>query len=80
MNRRLFAALFAGMALSMPLAATSFAQPQVVRDSVGARRAALDKMEMQEFPTDAWSKLTGWTGDAITGGQGKPILVFTWAS
>jgi thiol-disulfide isomerase/thioredoxin len=80
MNRRLFAALFAGLALSVPLASTSMAQPQVVRDSGGARRAALDKMEMQEFPAEAWSKLTGWTGDPIAGGEGKPILVFAWAS
>jgi AhpC/TSA family protein len=55
----------------------------ILRESTGAHRAQLDKMELQAFPADAWSKLTAWTGgDALTAGatDGKPVLIMTWAS
>lgn len=55
----------------------------VIREGSGPQRAALDKMELQPFPSDAWSKLSNWTnGDAITPARidGKPVLIFTWAA
>jgi thiol-disulfide isomerase/thioredoxin len=55
----------------------------VLREGSGPLRATLDKMELQPFPADAWSKLSDWTsGDAITQAKidGKPVLVFNWAS
>jgi peroxiredoxin len=82
MNRRLLAVLFAGLALSGP----ALAQPQttvILRDSVGQRRAELDKIELTAFPADAWSKLTAWTnGEAITGADldGKPALVLLFGA
>jgi hypothetical protein len=55
----------------------------VVRTATGQRRVELDKMELQAFPSEAWGKLSGWTGgDAITptSSKDKPILIMTWAS
>jgi hypothetical protein len=81
--------LAAGLALASP----SFTQaqpaaPVVNRDSTGARRAELDKMELKDFPADAWAKLTGWTNPSGEAAEpvsastydGRPVLIFTWAS
>jgi hypothetical protein len=54
----------------------------IIRDATGQRRADLDKMELKDFPADAWGKLSQWTGDPITasGTDGKPVLILTWGS
>lgn len=55
----------------------------IIKEGSGPQRTALDKMELQPFPSDAWSKLSSWTnGDALSQAkiEGKPVLIFTWAS
>jgi peroxiredoxin len=78
MNRRYLAVVLAGLTLAAP----SMAQPQITRDSTGARRAQLEAMELKEFPADAWSKLTAWSGEPLTAAdlQGKPVLIFAFAA
>jgi hypothetical protein len=64
----------------LPLAA--FAGADVLRDSTGARRVELDKMELQPFPP-VWEGLTEWTnGDPVKPADlsGKPALLVNWAS
>jgi peroxiredoxin len=54
----------------------------VLRDSTGQRRADLDKMELQAFPS-VWDGLTEWTnGGPVKAADvsGKPVLVVNWAS
>jgi len=78
MHRRTSLALAAFLALASPVL-----QADIVRDSTGQHRAELDRMELQAFPADAWSKLSNWTGgDALTvaSTSGKPVLIMTWAS
>jgi len=83
MKLRLLSVVVAGLALGAP----AFAQiggpgPQIVRESTGSRRAALDQMELKALPADLWTKLTAWSGDAVTSADidGKPVLIFAFAS
>ena len=55
----------------------------IIHSATGQRRVELEKMELKPFPSDAWGKLSNWTGgDAITAAtaKDKPILIMTWAS
>jgi hypothetical protein len=78
MHRRTPLALVALLALASPAL-----QADIIRDSAGQHRAELDRMELQAFPADAWSKLSNWTGgEAVSASTtgGKPVLIVTWAS
>ncbi|MEX2219567.1 MAG: TlpA disulfide reductase family protein [Phycisphaerales bacterium] len=77
--KRLFS-LVAVAALGLtPVLATA---ADVVRDSTGDRRVALDKLELRPFPA-VWDGLTDWTGgEPLKSGDldGKPALLVNWAS
>ena len=66
------------------LAATlSAAAADPVREGAGARRAALDAMELNPFPAITWTMLSDWTnGQALSPGvtDGKVVLILTWAN
>lgn len=54
----------------------------VMRESTGARRESLDKMELQAFPA-VWDGLAAWSGgDPLKAAElsGKPALIVNWAS
>jgi thiol-disulfide isomerase/thioredoxin len=72
------------LAACLPLAAAlSASADEIVREGVGERRAALDKMELADFDPSLWAHLTDWTnGGPITPetAAGKVVLVYTWAS
>ncbi len=73
--------LVAGLVLSAGLASPALGD-DFKREGEGARRSALDKMELKPFPAEAWAQLTDWTnGAAPTPGDlnGKVILICTWA-
>ncbi len=77
MKLRLLPFFAAALIAASPLCA------DIVRTSTGQRRVDLDKMELQPFPAEAWSKLTAWSnGAALTEQsiQNKPVLIMTWAS
>jgi hypothetical protein len=80
-STRLALALLAPVCLvGVPLAT---ADSDIVREGIGERRAALDKLELTDFDRSLWSKLTDWTnGDAMTpeAAEGKVIVIYTWAS
>ncbi|MEQ8843801.1 MAG: TlpA disulfide reductase family protein [Phycisphaerales bacterium] len=67
----------------MSLLAPAQAQSEgVVREGSGARRAALDAMELTRFDRSLLGGLTDWVGEPVTADDldGKPVLVLTWAS
>ncbi len=71
-------AALALLACSAPLLADDIA-----REGVGARREALDQMELAPFPVEAWAGLSEWTnGEALTPADmtGKVVLIATFAS
>lgn len=75
---RTLMALIAGSVFISPLASGD-----VVREAVGQRRAELDKMELQPFPSEAWAGLTEWANsEALDASklQGVPVLLVTWVS
>jgi hypothetical protein len=79
MPRRLFAALAAGLALSLAPALAA----DVTTTATGQRKADLEKMELKDFPAAAWGELSAWAnGEALTaaGLSGKPVLIVTWSS
>lgn len=60
----------------------SIAQPQILREGTGERRAALDKMELTKFDHSLWSHLSDWrNGQALTGAEadGKVVVIYTWS-
>ncbi|MFN0131959.1 MAG: TlpA disulfide reductase family protein [Phycisphaerales bacterium] len=78
MVRRMLAAAAVGAWLAGAALAAD-----VTRESTGARRVALDAMELRSLPTEAWPGLTAWSGGpALTAEEldGKPVLVVMWAS
>lgn len=57
-------------------------QPEVTRAEVGAKRQALNQLELKPFDHTLWSKLSGWTGGPAldaTNTQGKVVLIGFWA-
>lgn len=57
-------------------------QPEVTRAEVGAKRQALNQLELKPFDHRLWSKLTGWTGGPALNEQstkGKVVLIGFWA-
>lgn len=65
------------------IAGVSGAKDEIVREGVGERRAALDKMELTDFDQSLWSGLTEWVnGEAVTPTtvEGKVVLVYTWSA
>lgn len=64
------------------LAATPLALGDVVnREGSGARRDALNAMELKPFPAELWSKLSDWTGKPIASADtsGQVVIVMTWS-
>ncbi len=54
----------------------------VVREGAGERRTALDKMELEAFPSDAWGKLSDWVGGrTLTAAdtKGSVVLICTYS-
>ena len=67
--------------LAATISAAAAADP--VREGAGARRAALDAMELNPFPAVNWTMLSDWTnGQALSPGvtDGKVVLILTWAN
>lgn len=64
------------------LAATSLAS-DVIREGTGARRDALDAMELKPFDSRLWSELSGWTnGEPLDASatDGKVVVIYTFSS
>lgn len=80
-STRLALALLAPVCLvGVPLAT---GDSDIVREGIGDRRAALDKMELTDFDHALWSKLTDWTNGAPMtpeAAEGKVIVIYTWSS
>jgi peroxiredoxin len=73
------AALAAGLCLAASIA---HADPEITREGVGERRAALDKMELTPFDQGLWSGLADWRlGEAVDAAstRGKVVLVYTFS-
>lgn len=71
------------LALSVAFLSPALAGPDITRESVGQRRAALDKMELQAFPAAVWESQASWVnGDPLKSADldGKPALIVNWAS
>lgn len=83
MRRSLALVLAAALpcALALPLSALG-AEPEVLRESSGPRRAALNEMELKPLPAGLLEKLGPWNGEALTAASisGKPVLIVTWSS
>ncbi len=72
---------FAAALLLAAVAAPTLAQ-NVIREGEGARRRALDSMELKPFPVKLFDGLKDWThGSAPTPGtlDGKVVLICTWS-
>lgn len=56
---------------------------EVLRESAGARRDALTRMELKPLDPAVWNSLDEWTnGDPVTAAdtQGKVVVFYTWSS
>lgn len=65
------------------LAMATAAYGDVAREGTGARREALDKMELTAFDGALWGKLAAWSGgEALTPAAtgGSVVLICTWSS
>lgn len=77
-SMRTSAALLAGLLTAGPL----FANPDITREGVGDRRAALDKLELAPFDTGLLRGLTDWRIGEPVGPEetaGKVVLIYTFA-
>lgn len=57
--------------------------PAITRESTGARRTALDAMELKPVPAEALGALSDWQGGAApasTDLDGNVVLIATWSS
>ncbi len=55
----------------------------VLREGSGARRTALNAMELKPFPSDLWAGVGAWAnGTPMTSGEmsGKPVVIVSWQS
>lgn len=73
--RRTLTVAGAMLAIAVPLTAQD-----VVREGAGVRRAQLDEMELKEFPAEAWSALSEWTGEPASVEAGEVGLIVTFAT
>lgn len=74
--KKLIAALLVASSLGC------IATADVVREGTGARRTALNAMELKPFPAEAWGKLSEWTSGtpiASADTSGQVVLICTWA-
>jgi len=72
-------AVFAAAVGSLAAAAPA----DVIREGTGARREALNEMELKPFDQNLWSELSSWTnGDPITPSaiDGKVVVIYTFSS
>lgn len=72
------------LAAAAGLAAPALAQvnPEIAREGTGARRDALNKMELAPFPAEIWGKLSEWSPAPITSAEtsGQVVVICTYAS
>jgi peroxiredoxin len=69
-------------ALGTLLAGSASANPDIAREGVGDRRAALDKIELTPFDQGLWAGLADWkNGSPVTpeSTQGKVVVIYTFA-
>lgn len=79
-----------GLVLLAAAASVGAAQPVIhppghdlAREGTGARRAALDAMELKPFDQSLWGTLSDWTnGPPLSedSTHGKVVLIYTWTS
>jgi len=67
--------------IAAAVAAPALAQPTILREGEGARRAQLNALEIKPFSIGTFDKLSDWTnGSAPTSGvlDGKVVLILCW--
>lgn len=81
-----FSTIAAGLAASAAIAQPKkddqalLLNPEVTREGEGAKRTELTKMELKDFPADAWGKLSDWQNGSASSFKGKAVLVLTCSS
>ncbi len=80
---RLFTTALASAAMLGAMFSTpATASPDVVREGVGDRRAALDKLELTPFDQGLWSGLADWKNGGPLDAEstrGKVVVIYTFA-
>jgi hypothetical protein len=74
-----------GLSLMGPASGADVTPPgaDLPREGTGARRDALDRMELAPFDQALWDGLSDWTNGApldAAGAKGKVVLIYTWTS
>ncbi|MCC6677616.1 MAG: TlpA family protein disulfide reductase [Phycisphaerales bacterium] len=74
--------LISAVVLAAVCAGAPLCLGDVVREGSGARRTALNAMELKPFPSEIWSKLSDWSGGkalASSDTSGQVVLICTWS-
>ena len=81
-SRRSHAGLCAALLCATLVGTTTQANPDIIREGAGDRRAALDAMELTPFDQGLWSGLADWRlGEPVDADstRGKVVVIYTFS-